>query len=68
MRCHSKLTVDEASRQRTSAGSGSLPGSVEGRILSFLDGATHGEELLHALYDHVLREPIPPAMRALLND
>ena len=41
--------------------------SVEDQIAAFLDGRTHGEELLHALYDHVLDEPIPPQMRALLQ-
>ena len=41
--------------------------SVEDQILAFLDGRTHGEELLHALYDHVLDEPIPPRMKALLK-
>jgi len=40
---------------------------VEDRITAFLDGRTCGEELLHALYDHVLDEPIPQSMRALLN-
>lgn len=42
--------------------------SVEDQIADFLDGRTHGEELLHALYDHVLDEPIPPRMKALLQD
>ncbi|HJU20761.1 MAG TPA: hypothetical protein VJ770_30300 [Stellaceae bacterium] len=41
--------------------------SVEDQIAAFLDGRTHGEELLHALYDHVLDEPIPPQMKALLR-
>jgi hypothetical protein len=41
--------------------------SVEDQIADFLDGRTHGEELLHALYDHVLDEPIPPQMKALLQ-
>jgi hypothetical protein len=43
------------------------PRPVEARIAAFLDGRTNGEELLHALYDHVLDEPIPQSMRALLN-
>jgi len=38
---------------------------VEDEILPFLDGRTHGEELLHALYDYVLDEPIPEQMRLL---
>jgi hypothetical protein len=40
---------------------------VEARISAFLDGTTEGGELLHALYDHVLREPIPQSMRAILK-
>lgn len=41
--------------------------SVEARIAAFLDGRTNGEELLHALYDHVLDEPIPQSLRAVLR-
>ena len=40
---------------------------VATRITAFLDGESDGSELLHALYDHVLNEPIPAAMRALLE-
>jgi hypothetical protein len=43
------------------------PRSVADRIADFLDGITHGEELLHELYDYVLEEPIPQRMRALLS-
>ena len=35
--------------------------------MDFLDGRTHGEEVLHALYDQVLDEPIPERMRALFR-
>jgi len=41
--------------------------SVADRIADFLDGGTHGEDLLHELYDYVLEEPIPQRMRALLK-
>ena len=41
--------------------------TVEEQILKFLDGKTHGEDLLHALHDHVLDEPIPERMRALFR-
>jgi hypothetical protein len=41
--------------------------AVEEQMLKFLEGRTHGEELLHALYDHVLDEPIPERMRALFR-
>ncbi len=42
-------------------------GSVADRIRDFLDGRTHGEELLHALYDHVLDEAVPERMRSLFR-
>jgi hypothetical protein len=41
--------------------------TVRGQLLDFLDGRTDGEELLHALYDHVLDEPVPEGMRALFS-
>ncbi len=37
------------------------------RIADFLAGRTHGEELLHELYDYVLEEPVPQRLRALLG-
>ena len=43
------------------------PLSVADRIAAFLHGRTHGEDLLHELYDHVLEEPIPQRMREVLN-
>ena len=45
---------------------GGLP-SMSDRIAAFLDGRTHGEDLLHELYDHVLDEPIPQRMREILD-
>jgi hypothetical protein len=36
-------------------------------IANFLDGRTHGESLLHALYDYVLDESIPERLRELLE-
>ncbi len=41
--------------------------TLEEQILNFLDGRTHGEDLLHALHDHILDEPIPERMRALFR-
>lgn len=41
--------------------------SVEARIRAFLSGETDGEDVLHEIYDHVLDEPIPESMRALLK-
>ena len=37
------------------------------QVLDFLDGRTHGEDLLHGLYDYVLEEPVPERMRALFR-
>ena len=48
-------------------GAKSLLASLEDQIIDFLDGRTHGESLLHALYDHILDEPIPERMCALFN-
>ena len=42
--------------------------SVANRIVDFLDGRTHGENLFHELYDYVLAEPIPHRMRILLKN
>jgi hypothetical protein len=47
--------------------SGMPPRSVEARIAAFLDGKSDGGDLLHALYDHVLHDPMPAAMRAILK-
>jgi hypothetical protein len=44
-----------------------VPPSVESRFAAFLRGESHGEDLLHALYDHVLDEPIPERLRSLLR-
>ena len=41
--------------------------STEREIRDFLDGKTDGEDLLHALYDHVLDEPVPERLTALLK-
>src|SRR5262245_35155042 len=44
-----------------------LSDTIEGKILDFLEGRTHGEDLLHALHDYVLDEPIPERMLALVR-
>jgi hypothetical protein len=40
---------------------------VERKIRDFLAGKTQGEDLLHALYDHVLDEAVPERLTALLH-
>jgi hypothetical protein len=42
--------------------------TVSASIAAFLDGATDGEELFHALYDHILDEPVPHVMRRILRE
>jgi hypothetical protein len=42
--------------------------SVSAEIAAFLDGTTNGEKPLHALYDHVLDEVVPPSIRRLLEE
>ncbi len=41
--------------------------SAEREIRDFLNGKTEGEDLLHRLYDHVLDEPVPERLTALLK-
>jgi len=41
--------------------------SVDSDIRDFLAGDTDGEDLLHALYDHLLDEPVPQRLLALLK-
>src|SRR5216684_608392 len=40
---------------------------IDRDIRDFLAGRNDGEDLLHALYDHVLDEPVPQRLRALLK-
>ncbi len=41
--------------------------SVERNIRDFIAGRSDGEELLHALFDYVLDEPVPERLRVLLR-
>lgn len=41
--------------------------SVDSQIRDFVAGRTDGEALLHALYDHVLDEPVPQSLRVVLR-
>jgi hypothetical protein len=42
-------------------------GSIDRRIRAFLNGESHGEDVLDALYGHIAGEPIPERLRALLR-
>jgi hypothetical protein len=41
--------------------------SVDSQIRDFVAGHSDGEKLLHAIYDHVLDEPIPERLLAALK-
>jgi hypothetical protein len=43
------------------------PRSVDAEIRDFVTGKDDGENLLHALYDHVLDELIPERLLAVLK-
>ena len=40
---------------------------VDRGIRDFLDGKNDGQDVLRALYDHVLDEPVPERLKALLR-
>lgn len=41
--------------------------STDSRIRAFLAGETDGEDVLHQIYDHVLDEPVPERLLAVLR-
>jgi hypothetical protein len=47
---------------------GGTPNCVDRRIRAFLNGESHGEDVLGALYGHVTAEPIPERLRNLLKN
>jgi hypothetical protein len=68
MTSKAKLKTSVTTAVCRSEEAGSAQRSVADRIVDFLDGRTYGEDLFHELYDHVLAEPIPQRMRALLRN
>jgi Anti-sigma factor NepR len=56
-----------AAQRRRAADCRPVRCSTEREIRDFLKGKTDGEDLLHALYDHVLDEPVPERLTALLR-
>jgi hypothetical protein len=42
-------------------------GSIDRRIRAFINGDSHGEDLLQALYGDVADEPVPEHLTALLR-
>jgi hypothetical protein len=51
-----------ADRPTNAAGS-----RLDKQIRNFLDGLSHGEDLLHRLYDHILEEKVPARLVAVLR-
>lgn len=43
------------------------PVSLAAEMRAFLAGFDPGANMLHALYDHVLDEPVPARLRAVLK-
>ena len=41
--------------------------STDSRIRAFLAGDSNGEDVLSEIYDHVLDEPVPERLRAVLK-
>jgi hypothetical protein len=41
--------------------------SIDDEIRAFVAGESNGEPLLHALYDHVLEEPVPARLLEVLR-
>ena len=46
---------------------GSSHDTIDRRIRAFLNGESHGADVLGALYGGVVNEPIPKRLRALLK-
>jgi len=42
-------------------------GSIDHRIRAFLNGESHGEDVLDALYGQIADEPLPAKLRAILK-
>ncbi|HWD60659.1 MAG TPA: hypothetical protein VG308_20415 [Stellaceae bacterium] len=44
-----------------------VSGSIDRRIRAFLNGESHGEDVLGVLYGRVADEPVPERLRMLLR-
>ena len=62
------IALDLMKMLRCPPASGRTSGSQHRRRLrEFLAGEDNGEDLLHALYDYVLDEPVPERLSAILR-
>ena len=62
---HGKLLIFVPRRRCAPPQSASA--GMDAGVAAFLSGESDGGDVLHALYDHVLDEPIPPLMLALVR-
>jgi hypothetical protein len=62
-----KLTVALENHRHKIAKPRVATGTTDRRIRDFLDGKTHGEDVLNALYGAAMKEPIPERLLAVLR-
>ena len=62
-----KLHAATLKHRRQIAKPHAATGTIERRIRDFLDGKTHGEDVLNALYGAPMKEPVPERLRAVLR-
>ena len=60
---HMQIATATQSRSVT----GGPRNSVDRRIRAFLNGESHGEDVLGALYGDIANEPVPERLRALIR-
>jgi hypothetical protein len=53
--------------RNNSSAAGSSRGSINRRIRAFLNGESHGTDVLGQLYGDVADEPVPESLRALIK-
>lgn len=58
--------MQPAVKRRTAVARATMS-SIDRDIRDFITGKSDGHDLLHALYDYVLDEPVPQRLRALLE-
>jgi hypothetical protein len=64
--CKNDLAMRLAMKRRTVRPRTEMS-SIDKEIRDFLAGKGDGNDLLHALYDYVLDEPVPQRLRTLLE-
>jgi hypothetical protein len=62
------VTQQNLARGRGEIGAGRAGMMVDRRIRAFINGESHGEDVLRALYGDIAHEPLPERLRGLLRD